>query len=403
MPSPRLAVLAGALALAGCAATPTATTAGHVAAEARIFWQPPRYAGQEQGSGVSLVAEPELDVKSEDEVQELVARPYYRLDPYDSRRSHFDVRKASYRIEADGWEAGLGAGQFTWGALESHRPVDIVNQVDLVDSLDGSAKLGQPFVEVGYAGEVASLRLYYLPLFRERTFPGVDGRLRFAAPIDGENAAFEPDLGRWTPSGAARLALRGGDFDVGLSVFSGLSREPRFVVELTRARVVPLYDLLQQGSVDAQWTHDALALKAEGFVRLWTRDFRPFAGGGAGAEYSFFDIVDGWDVTVVAEMLLDGRRSRRRRPSSSTTPSAACAWASTTPPAPRSSAAPSWTSSPEPRWRTSRPAAASATTGGPAWPPTSSSARQGSQRDSRVLSWRTTTPRRTSLTSSSFG
>jgi hypothetical protein len=253
------------------------------------------------------VAEPELEVKSEDEVQELVARPYYRLDPYDSRRSHFDVRKASYRVQADGWEAGLGAGQFTWGALESHRPVDIVNQVDFVDTLDGSAKLGQPFVEVGYAGEVASLRLYYLPLFRERTFPGVDGRLRFAAPIDGENAAFEPDLGRWMPSGAARLALRGGDFDVGLSAFSGLSREPRFVVELTRARVVPLYDLLQQGSVDVQWTHDALSLKAEGFVRLWTKDFRPFAGGGAGAEYSFFDIVDGWDVTLVAEMLLDGR------------------------------------------------------------------------------------------------
>lgn len=302
-----LPLLALALALGGCAAKPTVNTAGHVAAEGRIFWQEPRYAGQEQGSGVSLVTEPELEVKSEDEVQALVARPYYRLDPYDSRRSHFDVRKASYRIQADGWEAGLGAGQFTWGALESHRPVDIVNQADFVDTLDGSAKLGQPFVEVGYAGEVASLRLYYLPMFRERTFPGADGRLRFAVPIDSENAAYEPELGRWMPSGAARLALRGGDFDVGLSAFSGLSREPRFVVELTRARVVPLYDLLQQGSIDAQWTHDAFALKAEAFLRLWTKELRPFAGGGAGAEYSFFDIADGWDLTLVAEMLLDGR------------------------------------------------------------------------------------------------
>jgi len=291
----------------GCAQAPEVKTAGYVAAEGRVFWQEPKYPGQEQGSGVSLVAEPELEVASEDGVHTAVARPFYRLDPYDQRRSHFDVRKASYQVSSSGWEAGLGAGVFTWGVLESHRPVDVLNQIDFVDAIDGSAKLGQPYASAGYTGERASLRVYYLPFFRERTFPGVDGRLRFAVPIDTENAMYEAELGPWHPSGAARFTWSEDDVDIGLGIFSGLSREPRFVVELTRVQVVPRYDLMQQISLDAQWTTGPLALKVEGFARLWTAAFQPFVGGGAGLEYSFFDFVDGWDLSLAAEILLDAR------------------------------------------------------------------------------------------------
>jgi hypothetical protein len=303
----RLAPLLLAALCAACSAVPEVRTAGHVAAEGRVFWQEPKYPGQEQGTGVSLVAEPELGVASEDEVHSATLRPFYRLDPYDSNRSHADLRKASYQVSSNGWEAGAGAGIFTWGVLESHRTVDVMNQIDFVDSADGSAKLGQPYASFGYTGETASLRLYYLPYFRERTFPGVDGRLRFAALIDGENAIYESDAGPWHPSGAARFTWTEEDLDVAVGVFSGISREPRFVVELTRARVTPRYDLMQQVSLDAQWTTGALALKLEGFARLWSAEFVPFVGGGVGLEYSFFDVVAGWDIGVAAELLLDAR------------------------------------------------------------------------------------------------
>ena len=69
---------------------------------------------------------------------------------------------------------------FTWGTLESYKPTDVMNQTDFVEATDGSAKLGQPYASVGWVGDSAALRLYYLPYFRDRTFQGLRGRPRFA-------------------------------------------------------------------------------------------------------------------------------------------------------------------------------------------------------------------------------
>jgi len=295
------------LALSTACSLPPVKTGGYVAADGRVFVQPPKYAGQEQGTGVSLVVEPELAVQSENEVHTVTARPFYRLDPYDAQRSHADIRQASYQMASEGWELGLGAGIFTWGVLESYRPVDVMNQIDFVDAIDGSAKLGQPYLEIGHTDESASLRLYYLPYFRERTFPGVDGRLRFASVVNTRDPIFESKLGAWHPSGAARLTFSPGHFDIGLGVFSGYSREPRFVAELTTGRVAPRYDVIQQASADVQWTSGPWAVKAEGFFRLWTLGLRPFGGGGAGLEYTFSDLAGGADLTAVAELFFDTR------------------------------------------------------------------------------------------------
>jgi hypothetical protein len=282
-------------------------TAGYVAADGRLFVGPPKYAGQDQGTGVSLVVEPEVAVETEDSTHKATLRPFYRLDPVDQKRSHADLRQASYQLKTTHFELGAGAGIFTWGVLESYRPVDVLNQTDFVDDYDGSAKLGQPYIELGWIAEAVAVRVYYLPYFRERTFPGVDGRLRFASVVNTDDPLFETDLRQWQPSGAARVTWSPGDFDFGVGLFSGFSREPRFVAELSTGRVVPRYDLSQQASLDAQWTTGALSLKAEAFARLWTADLRFFSGGGAGLDYTFFGLVDGWDLSLAAEFLFDTR------------------------------------------------------------------------------------------------
>ena len=69
----------------------------------------------------------------------------------------------------------------------------------------------------------------------------------------------------------------------------------------------PFYDLMHQGSVDAQWTLGALTLKAEGFARLWGDSLRAFAGGGAGVDYTFFKIVGEADLSFAGEFLFDTR------------------------------------------------------------------------------------------------
>ncbi len=292
--------------LTGCGATLQAS--GFAAADGRLFVQAPRYVGQELGTGVSLVAEPQLTLTSESERHKLTLRPFYRLDPNDDRRSHGDVREAGYRLSLEHFEAGVGAGVFTWGVLESHRPGDVVNQLDFVEAIDGTAKLGQPYVELGWVGEVAALKAYCFPYFRERTFPGVRGRLRFGSLIDVDHPQYETALGPWQPSGAVRLTVNAGGFDLGFSAFTGVSRDPRFILELTRGEVIPEYDLSHQLSADAQATYDALTLKVEGFFRLWSARLVPFWGGGVGADYTFFQLGGSEaDLSLAAEFLYDSR------------------------------------------------------------------------------------------------
>ena len=299
-----LALLA---ALFGLGCLPAVQASGNVAAEGRAFAYDAKYPGQDRGDGVSLVAEPQFDMKSEDGVHAATVRPFYRLDPNDEKRSHADVRDASYRLSTGHFQAGLGAGIFTWGALESYKPTDVLNQTDFVEAVDGSAKLGQPYASVGWVGDSAALRLYYLPYFRDRTFQGLRGRPRFSVPIDTDDPIFATRLGRWQPSGAARFTLNLGDFDFGAGVFTGLSREPRFVAELTTGQIAPRYDVIYQGSVDAQWTFGALVLKAEGYARLWGDSLRAYGGGGAGADYTLFKLIGEGDLSFAAEFLFDTR------------------------------------------------------------------------------------------------
>jgi hypothetical protein len=296
------------LACAACAGAcaETVKTAGSVAAEGRLFAGPPRYPGQQRGDGVSLVAEPELSLASADGAHAAKLRPFYRLDPNDERRSHADLREATYKLAGEHLEASAGVGVFTWGALESYRPVDVLNQVDFVEASGYGAKLGQPFAELGWVGEAASLKVYYLPYFRDRTFPGVRGRLRFPAAVDVDRPQFETAAGPWTPSGAARFAWSVGDVDLGVGAFAGLSREPRFVAELSTGQIAPRYETMQQASLDAQWALGALNLKVEGFARRW-RPGRHFAGGGAGVDYTFFKAFAEADVSLAAELLFDAR------------------------------------------------------------------------------------------------
>ena len=280
---------------------------GFVAADGKAFAYGAKYPGQDRGDGVSLVAEPQLEWKSEDSEHALTLRPFYRLDPNDEKRSHADLREASYKLSVGHFQAGLGTGIFTWGVLESYKPTDVLNQTDFVEAVDGSQKLGQPYGSLGWVGDAAALKLYYLPYFRDRTFQGLRGRPRFSVPIDSDDPIFATRARHFQPSGAARFTLNLGDFDLGAGLFTGLSREPRFIAELSTGQISPRYDLMQQGSVDAQWTLGALVLKTEGFVRLWGDSMRAFGGGGGGADYTFFKVVGDSDFSLAAEFLFDTR------------------------------------------------------------------------------------------------
>ena len=78
-----------------------------------------------------------------------------------------------------------------------------------------------------FAGNVDYERVRY---FRERTFPGRKGRLRFGFVVDTDQAQYESAGEEWHTDWAARYSHTFGDWDVGLHYFMGTGRDPSFTL-----------------------------------------------------------------------------------------------------------------------------------------------------------------------------
>lgn len=296
----------------GCASP--VVVRGPVAVEARSFVLPPLHTGQELGAGLAARLEPEISLQSEDAAHTAVFRPFLRFDTADDARNHVDVRQADYTFAAGNLALGGGVGLFHWGVMESARLNDVVNQIDLVEDINMTQKLGQPYVRAGYTavpdllgGDTISFDLLFLPWQRSRTWPGLAGRLRPPTGIDPTPELGSP-FGAAHPSAATRIAYAGRSFDVGVNVFSGLSREPRLVVQLTKAEVAQAYDPLQQAGFDASVALGDFLIKLEAVGRLHSWDLLPSWAVSVGVEYTAFSLFDSEiDLTLLVEAAYDER------------------------------------------------------------------------------------------------
>ena len=164
---------------------------GYLVAEGKYFFNEALYSRQ-QSSGISIAAQPELYHEWENN-SSLIVTPFVRIDSVDAERSHFDIRELIYQQAYDTWELGVGIGKVFWGVTEFVHLVDIINQTDLVEHIDGEEKLGQPMAHLSLARDWGVVDMFILPFFRERTFPGRRGRLRPEIVIDTDNANREID------------------------------------------------------------------------------------------------------------------------------------------------------------------------------------------------------------------
>ncbi|MEM7051564.1 MAG: hypothetical protein AAF604_17990 [Acidobacteriota bacterium] len=290
-----------AAAFAGTDATAQEWT-GFFAIEGRGFWESAAESRQDQQGTASVVLEPELYVSWQDDRQSLVVRPFLRWDSADDERTHFDLRELYWRRVGSGWELDIGLRKVFWGVTESIHLVDIVNQTDLVEDIDGEAKLGQPMIRLGLSRDWGLLELFLLPGFRERTFPGAEGRLRFPLVVDEGDAVYESSAEEGHVDAAVRWSHFLGPVDLGLSYFRGTSREPDL---LPRAdgRLTPFYAQLDQAGIDLQATLGSWLLKTEAVAR-WRRIGDDSLAAAAGFEYTFGDIRStGLDLGLLAEYL----------------------------------------------------------------------------------------------------
>ncbi|HYM48066.1 MAG TPA: hypothetical protein VES91_06265 [Burkholderiaceae bacterium] len=252
----------------------------------------------------------------EDSKDSLRFVPFARVDQHDSERSHADIRELAWLKVGTDYEWRVGIRKVFWGVAESQHLVDIVNQTDVVENLDGEEKLGQPMVNLALIRDWGTLDLFVLPYFRERTFVGAEGRLRSQPRVDADQAAYGSAREQKHVDYAARWSKSWSGIDVGLSYFTGTSRDPRFALGVDSVGafvLVPYYELIHQTGVDIAAPLDAWLLKMEAIHR--TGQGPSYYASTTGFEYTLSGIFGtGMDLGILAEYLYDDRRSRSLSP-----------------------------------------------------------------------------------------
>ncbi len=280
---------------------------GYVAAEVRAFPNEALHPGQAQDN-VSLVLEPELYYAWESGSSFTVV-PFVRIDRPDARRSHFDIRELNMLWLGDSWELRVGIGKVFWGVTEFVHLVDIINQTDLVEHIDGEDKLGQPMVHLSLPRRWGVLDVFVLPYFRERTFPGHKGRLRLPLVVDTGHARYESDRKAHHIDFAIRYSHTAGDWDAGVHYFRGTGREPTLLMDVNEAReavLIPYYVQINQAGLDLQRVAGPWLLKLEALYRTGQGD--DFLAAVGGAEYTFFGLLgSSMDLGFFGDWAYDSR------------------------------------------------------------------------------------------------
>jgi hypothetical protein len=279
---------------------------GLIGLESRAFWNDPRFPGQHDGLNASMLLQSEYRFRSEDSRQRVSVVAHARFDETDSERTHLDLREAYWAYEGDDWDLTLGINKVFWGVTESRHLVDIINQTDAVEDPDSEDKLGQAMINLNLERDWGRVEFYLLPGFRERTFPGPDGRLRTPWPVDTDGASYQSSAGQSHLDLAVRYSHYFGDLDLGVHLFEGTDREPRLIPAETGQKLVPVYDQIRQLGLDLQYTREAWLWKLESLLRDTPQG--GFAALVGGFEYTFYGVRESAaDLGVLMELLYDGR------------------------------------------------------------------------------------------------
>ncbi|MCZ0867142.1 hypothetical protein O0V09_18245 [Dasania sp. GY-19] len=258
------------------------------------------------GAGQSVVSiEGKYALYQEWKDDSIYFEAYLRSDTANHDWKSSDIRELVWTHVDGDVEYQLGIGKVFWGVTESQHLVDIINQTDLSVSIDGETKLGQPMIKATYAGDWWQLEGYLLPGFRKRRFSEGEQRLQFFPDVDYDDVLYESASRHRHTDVALRWSATLDALDLGVSYFSGTSREPRFVLNRSHG-LSPFYEQIEQLGVDAQLTLDAWLLKLEAISRSGQGE--RFTALAAGFEYTYYQVMGSEvDVGVLAEYLYDSR------------------------------------------------------------------------------------------------
>ncbi len=289
---------------------------GYAAIEADLFTHTPLH-GTQKRHAMSLSAGPEYYRAWNGGNGSFTFAPFLRIDSADNERTHFDIRELFLLYVYDRFELGLGFRKIFWGVTESQHLVDIINQTDAIESIDGEEKLGQPMVSFTVPldfleiADLGTVELYIMPYFRERTFPGKNGRLRGELIVDTDMTTYGSDAGRYNIDLALRWSRSIGDYDLALSYFTGTGRAPTLKIGTDgngNTVLTPHYGHIDRAGLEAQKVQGDWLLKLEAILQ--SAEGKSYGAWTGGFEYSLTSILGThMDIGLIGEWSHDTRGS----------------------------------------------------------------------------------------------
>ena len=289
---------------------------GNISLQGRYFNQKGAFSGQQKSGGLSLSLLPEYKHQWDNEHKQFTFTPFYRWDQHDKERTHGDIRQLDFLASKGDWEYQVGISRVYWGVTESQHLVDIVNQTDAVEGIDGEDKLGQPMLRLSRITDNGSLDLFVLPYFRERTFAGNKGRFRAPFVVDTNAATYESSRKQKHVDYALRFSETVDDLDIGVHVFNGTSRDPILnpvIKNNIPVGLQPHYPLITQIGLDLQYTGEDTIWKLETISRNFEdKKLQDYTAVVAGFEHSLPGFESGAELSLLAEYHHDSRGEVRQ-------------------------------------------------------------------------------------------
>ena len=112
---------------------------GNISFEAKYFSQDSLNSSQYNEYG-SVSIQPEWFHEWDGGKQSFTFVPFARWDQHDEKRTHSDIRELSWLKVFKESELRVGIRKVYWGVSESQHLVDVINQTDLVENMDGEDK-----------------------------------------------------------------------------------------------------------------------------------------------------------------------------------------------------------------------------------------------------------------------
>lgn len=282
----------------------TSEISGNFQGDYRYFPDAALYPGQHEDY-FSVLFQPEIYLEWNEGDQLFQFVGYARLDQYDTKRTHADLRELYWQSIQKKWEISFGIKKIFWGVTESNHLVDIVNQADVLEGFGLEQKLGQPMIHASFSPKWGTLDVMVMSYFRKMQFPGPQGRLR--PPFSLMNAAttYESGMDEYNPDVAVRWSNSFDDFDIGISHFYGTSRIPLFTSS-NGFIFNPHYELIHQSGLELQVFTGSVVWKTELIHRESKR--KTITALTVGGEYTFANIFrSGADLGFIAEYTYDDR------------------------------------------------------------------------------------------------